>query len=511
MIDSRHNTHAFEQPGIDLSFLKEEFGNPSDENHRDLYKRETNLEPAILTGQSPIIQDAYQPYSIATSTMDMRVKNHLKRQILDVLDMDNEPKPTNTNSAGALYVKSLYNKFNSGARDIFVVGPKDATIQVPNFEFVDDGEPNIIEMAETLSIETQRAINKSDTIVSCTNRELEDDPNGLIFSISSSIGRLLYPDTPVISAQLRLFRNISASQYVNESFYIKPTYLSIYETQNRLKDGSSLQPIIEVKPDHQGWVSLNVTESVRSWVRLENRLPRIYIRFSISRSRGQSTLYVGQDIGLLTSMDVHKGLQPYLVIYLSTRTNLKRPTKTSDFPMGDGLTSSENSDVETRFHDRSPGDARLRRSPKQHQSVSSTTASSNIHSGVSAKSGHGEVKPFKSQTKVPVINPYHQKFCNKYSFFVSFHDLGWNDWIIAPDGYEAWYCSGKCPFPLHPNLNSTNHAIVQMLAHLMNPQVPEPCCAPTKLQPISVLYYDDYSNVVLKKYKNMIVQTCGCL
>lgn len=45
----------------------------------------------------------------------------------------------------------------------------------------------------------------------------------------------------------------------------------------------------------------------------------------------------------------------------------------------------------------------------------------------------------------------------------------------------------------------------------MNPEnVPKPCCAPTKLHAISVLYFDDNSNVILKKYKNMVVRACGC-
>lgn len=47
--------------------------------------------------------------------------------------------------------------------------------------------------------------------------------------------------------------------------------------------------------------------------------------------------------------------------------------------------------------------------------------------------------------------------------------------------------------------------------HLMNPEnVPKPCCAPTKLHAISVLYFDDNSNVILKRYKNMVVRACGC-
>uniref|UniRef100_A0A8C8CFE6 TGF-beta family profile domain-containing protein n=1 Tax=Oncorhynchus tshawytscha TaxID=74940 RepID=A0A8C8CFE6_ONCTS len=85
------------------------------------------------------------------------------------------------------------------------------------------------------------------------------------------------------------------------------------------------------------------------------------------------------------------------------------------------------------------------------------------------------------------------------------------DWIIAPEGYAANYCGGECVFPLNAHMNATNHAIVQTLVHLMNPEnVPKPCCAATKLHAISVLYFDDNSNVILKKYKNMVVRACGC-
>uniref|UniRef100_A0A8C6U3D1 Bone morphogenetic protein 7a n=1 Tax=Neogobius melanostomus TaxID=47308 RepID=A0A8C6U3D1_9GOBI len=85
------------------------------------------------------------------------------------------------------------------------------------------------------------------------------------------------------------------------------------------------------------------------------------------------------------------------------------------------------------------------------------------------------------------------------------------DWIIAPEGYAAYYCDGECAFPLNSYMNATNHAIVQTLVHFINPgTVPKPCCAPTQLHGISVLYFDDSSNVILKKYRNMVVRACGC-
>ncbi|XP_018428493.1 PREDICTED: bone morphogenetic protein 7-like [Nanorana parkeri] len=106
---------------------------------------------------------------------------------------------------------------------------------------------------------------------------------------------------------------------------------------------------------------------------------------------------------------------------------------------------------------------------------------------------------------------FFKQACKKHELYVSFRDLGWQDWIIAPEGYAAYYCEGECAFPLNSYMNATNHAIVQTLVHFINPEtVPKPCCAPTDLQGISVLYFDDSSNVILKKYRNMVVRSCGC-
>jgi hypothetical protein len=45
----------------------------------------------------------------------------------------------------------------------------------------------------------------------------------------------------------------------------------------------------------------------------------------------------------------------------------------------------------------------------------------------------------------------------------SFFQLSPQDWIIAPEGYAAYYCQGECSFPLNSYMNATNHAIVQTL------------------------------------------------
>uniref|UniRef100_A0A3B3CXE5 Bone morphogenetic protein 5 n=1 Tax=Oryzias melastigma TaxID=30732 RepID=A0A3B3CXE5_ORYME len=137
---------------------------------------------------------------------------------------------------------------------------------------------------------------------------------------------------------------------------------------------------------------------------------------------------------------------------------------------------------------------------------------------ITATSNHWVMNPQQNlglQLCVETLDDYNtseqKQACKKHELYVSFRDLGWQDWIIAPEGYAAFYCDGECSFPLNAHMNATNHAIVQTLVHLMFPDnVPKPCCAPTKLNAISVLYFDDSSNVILKKYRNMVVRSCGC-
>lgn len=103
--------------------------------------------------------------------------------------------------------------------------------------------------------------------------------------------------------------------------------------------------------------------------------------------------------------------------------------------------------------------------------------------------------------------------CKIHNLRIDFESVGWNDWIVAPQGYNAFYCSGTCPFPIPNHMNGTNHAIVQTLVNSIRSGgggVPRACCVPTELSSISMLYVDAYERVVLKNYQDMVVQGCGC-
>ncbi|XP_056374148.1 protein DVR-1-like [Hyla sarda] len=119
-------------------------------------------------------------------------------------------------------------------------------------------------------------------------------------------------------------------------------------------------------------------------------------------------------------------------------------------------------------------------------------------------------KPRKKRSygKLPFMA---SNICKKRRLYVEFRDVGWQNWVIAPRGYLANYCYGECPYPLTEVLNGSNHAILQTLVHSFEPEdIPLPCCVPTKMSPISMLFYDNNDNVVLRHYENMAVDECGC-
>lgn len=100
--------------------------------------------------------------------------------------------------------------------------------------------------------------------------------------------------------------------------------------------------------------------------------------------------------------------------------------------------------------------------------------------------------------------------CRVRTLSINFNDVGWSNWIIAPNAYFANYCAGDCSFPLNSQQNTTNHAIIQSIFFSVGRVVPRSCCAPVRLGNMAILYQLDGS-VQMKHYDDMIVEACGCL
>ncbi|XP_043229362.1 bone morphogenetic protein 2-like [Amphibalanus amphitrite] len=105
--------------------------------------------------------------------------------------------------------------------------------------------------------------------------------------------------------------------------------------------------------------------------------------------------------------------------------------------------------------------------------------------------------------------------CQRRELYIDFQEIGWSSFVVAPSGYDAYHCLGRCEFPLTQEQRPTNHATVQSLVEHMGlggaeQMVQRPSCVPSALSSLHVLFLPDDNMVVLKKYMDMVAEECGC-
>uniref|UniRef100_A0A1I8F0N8 Growth/differentiation factor 6 n=1 Tax=Wuchereria bancrofti TaxID=6293 RepID=A0A1I8F0N8_WUCBA len=92
------------------------------------------------------------------------------------------------------------------------------------------------------------------------------------------------------------------------------------------------------------------------------------------------------------------------------------------------------------------------------------------------------------------------------------HDHRSADNNYCRPSYSAYQCQGECPNPLTSHFNTTNHAIVQGLINSVDPNiVPAPCCVPTEMESLAILYIDVEGKIVIKNYPDMEITKCKLL
>ncbi|XP_077882120.1 bone morphogenetic protein 8B [Ictidomys tridecemlineatus] len=261
----------------------------------------------------------------------------------------------------------------------------------------------------------------------------------------------------VTAAEFRIYK-LPSTHPLNTTLHIS-MFEVVQEHSNRESDLFFLD-LQTLQAGDEGWLVLDVTAASDRW--LLNRNKDLGLRLYVETEDGHS---VDPGLAGLLGQRAPRSRQPFMVTFFSA----------SPSPI------------------RAPRAVRplKRRQPKKTNELPYPNKLPGIFDD--AHGSHG------------------RQVCGRHELYVSFQDLGWLDWVIAPRGYSAYYCEGECSFPLDSCMNATNHAILQSLVHLMKPDaVPKACCAPTKLSATSVLYYDSSNNVILRKHRNMVVKACGC-
>ncbi|KAI8509384.1 negative regulation of growth hormone receptor signaling pathway [Branchiostoma belcheri] len=99
--------------------------------------------------------------------------------------------------------------------------------------------------------------------------------------------------------------------------------------------------------------------------------------------------------------------------------------------------------------------------------------------------------------------------CCRYPLYVNFTEIGWGDWIVAPEGFNVFYCNGTCPYRYK---SANEHSLIKSTLHHLNPDSPQPCCVAKRLSPLSVLNYDDSDppQLIVTPLNNIVVDQCAC-
>ncbi|XP_028668586.1 growth/differentiation factor 9 [Erpetoichthys calabaricus] len=101
--------------------------------------------------------------------------------------------------------------------------------------------------------------------------------------------------------------------------------------------------------------------------------------------------------------------------------------------------------------------------------------------------------------------------CELQNFRVSFRQLNWDHWIIAPHRYNPRYCKGVCPRAIGHRYGSPVHTMVQNIIYeKLDSSVPRPSCVPSEYSPLSVLTIENDGSIAYKEYQDMIATKCTC-
>lgn len=133
-----------------------------------------------------------------------------------------------------------------------------------------------------------------------------------------------------------------------------------------------------------------------------------------------------------------------------------------------------------------------------------TSSSSASFSSSPSASIVSDIPNYKRKTSTP------KNRCKLHSFRLSFDELGWGHYFIAPPVYNPRFCQGDCPRVLPYGYHSPNHAIIQTLIDDMGVgDVPPLSCVPYKYMPMSVLVVHK-KKVEYRELEDMVAESCTC-
>lgn len=111
------------------------------------------------------------------------------------------------------------------------------------------------------------------------------------------------------------------------------------------------------------------------------------------------------------------------------------------------------------------------------------------------------------------ITPPEQATCSHRSTLIKMSEIGLSA-VAHPQEFNMTYCVGHCyhviPMQANPNRHGRLMSLLNSFGRRVEHQVPAPCCGPTKLSGVDLMYWTRTGALVLKYHPEMIVKQCGC-
>ncbi|XP_016366839.1 bone morphogenetic protein 7-like [Sinocyclocheilus rhinocerous] len=331
-------------------------------------------------------------------------RREMQREILSILGLPHRPRPHlhGKHNAAPMFMLDLYNAMSTEADEEGFSYPYKPV-------FTTQGPP-------IATLQDNNFLNDADMVMSFVNL-VEHDKEFLPMRRHHREFRFDLSKIPegeaVTAAEFRIYKDFIPERFDNETFRI-----SVYQVLEEHSDRDSDLFLLDSRviwAAEEGWLVFDITATSNHWVLNPGR--NLGLQLALESLNGQS---VNPWVAGLVGRSGPQSKQPFMVAFFKA----------------------------TEVHIRSIRSAQ----------------------GGNKQRNPNRSKTAKGQEALRVANiaenssADQKQACKKHELYVSFRDLGWQDWIIAPEGYAAYYCMGECAFPLNSYMNATNHAIVQTLS-----------------------------------------------
>ncbi|XP_054719275.1 bone morphogenetic protein 7-like [Uloborus diversus] len=338
-----------------------------------------------------------------------------------------------------------------------------------------DAQPGIVD--PLLAMRRMQSFYPSCNLPNSTDRSLFESSSTFRIYYNLPFNRHLSAEISVVQAKLRLFKLTAANGInVNVYQYLKPVRLNKKE-KKRLVDSRTLSL------DQQGWVEFNVIGSLNYWLHHSNKNFGFGIEVEDAFGNKLNPNLYFQNMNCST--------EPQILIFFSPPTAQESPFPNIlelDPEMGENESSLFDNETYPTL------DLQTAEMPREFSEFEALTDRFNERI-IRKRSSRRDEKTL----------------CRSEKVYVSFADLGLDEFIVFPQGVLWTFCDGKCEGEAKSNEASPSYypTWLQRLLRL-NKNHSNSSCIVISRESLPIVMYDGDRQMFETVIEDIVPTSCGC-